>query len=46
MLFDPLEEQLDPPSGLVEKRDCQGWEVEIVGQEGESLASFGVYEFD
>ena len=35
MLFDPLEEELDSPSGLIELRDCEGGQLEIIGSESD-----------
>src|SRR5665213_1168711 len=35
MLFDPLEAELDSPSGLIELRDCEGGQLEIIGSESD-----------
>jgi hypothetical protein len=46
MLFDPLEEQLDLPTALVDLGDSEGRQREFVGQEDESSVQFGVVESD
>ena len=42
MLLDPPKEQLDLPPTFVKMRNCQCWQVEVVGQEHEPLARLGV----
>ncbi len=42
VLFDPFEEQFHPPAKPVEPGHGEGPEREVIGQEGESLAGFGV----
>lgn len=44
MLFEPFEEELDLPTLLVQSRDGQGREREVVGQEAKALACLGVDE--
>jgi len=44
VLFDPLEEQFDMPTILVQRGDCQRWQYKIVGQEYKSLFDLGVFE--
>ncbi len=44
VLFDPLEEQFDLPTILVQRGDCQRWQYKIVGQEYEGLFGLGVFE--
>ena len=46
MLLDPLEEQLDLPAALVERADGGRRQGELVGQEHQRLARFGVLEAD
>jgi len=46
VLLDPLEEQFDPPSALVNRGDGQRRQVEVVGQEDEPLASHGIEAAD
>ena len=46
MLFDPFEEDFDPPAAFVKLSDGQCRQTEIVGQEEETLVSFGVEETD
>jgi len=42
MLFDPFKEQLHLPAGFVELGDSQCWQGEVIGEEDESLPSFGI----
>ena len=44
MLLDPFEEQFDFPAGLVEMRDRQCRQVEVVGEKHQSLIGCGVVE--
>ena len=44
MLLDPLEKQLDLPAALVELRDGQRWQREVVGQEHQPPLVLGVVE--
>src|SRR3990172_1205066 len=46
MLLDPLEEQLDLPAQTIELRDRERGQGEVVGQEDEPLARFGIFECD
>ena len=46
MLFDPLEEQLDLPAALVESRDRERRQREVVGQEHEPSFALHVVERD
>lgn len=41
-MLDPLEEQLDLPAGLVDSGDRARSKPEVVGQEHEVLAGFGI----
>ena len=42
VLFDPFEEQLDLPAGLVEQTDSECREVEIVSQEDQCTLLFRI----
>jgi hypothetical protein len=42
ILFDPLEEQLYPPAALIESRDRQSRQVEVIRQEDKGLAALRV----
>src|ERR1700677_4128083 len=42
ILFDPLEEQLYPPAALIELRDRQSGQVEVIRQEDKGLAALRV----
>lgn len=42
VLLDPFEEQFDVPSTLVDGRDGQCWQFEVVGQESQRFAGFGI----
>src|SRR5208283_1451133 len=42
VLLNPLEEQLHAPAQLVECRDSQGGQVEVIGQKDQHLAVLGV----
>jgi hypothetical protein len=44
VLLDPLEEQLDPPSGLEQLRNGQGRQKMIVGQKDEPFPGGGIAE--
>ena len=46
MLFDPFEEDFDPPAAFVKLGDGQRWQAEIVGQKDQALVSFDVEESD
>jgi hypothetical protein len=46
MLLDSPEEQLHLPAALVERTDRQSWQRQLVGEEDERLARFGVFEAD
>ena len=46
MLLDPFEEQLDLPAALVQRRDDQGRQRSVVGQEDQRFAGFWVFEAD
>ncbi len=42
VLFDPFEEELHLPPGLVQLRDGEGRQREVVGEEDEVLAGLGI----
>ncbi len=42
VLLDPFEERLDLPAAFVEPCDGQGRQGEVVAQEGDGLAGFGI----
>ena len=42
MLLDPFEEQFDLPASAIELGDGQSWHGEVVGQEDQHLAGFGI----
>ena len=42
VLLDPFEEQFDVPPALVDGRNSQGRQFEVVGQEGQRFAGFGI----
>jgi hypothetical protein len=42
MLLDPLEEQLDLPSALVKSADGRGRQTELIGEEHQGFARFGI----
>ena len=42
MLLDPFKEQFDLPASAIELGDGQCWHGEVVGQEDERLAGFGI----
>ena len=42
VLFEPFEEQFDLPASAIEPADGQGWHGEMVGQDDERFAGFGV----
>jgi hypothetical protein len=42
MLLDPFEEQFDLPAAPIQLRDGQCWHGEVVGQEDQRLAGFGI----
>jgi len=46
MLLYPFEKQLDLPPAPIEIGDGDRWQREVVGQEYQSLACLGVFEFD
>ena len=46
VLLDPLEEQLDLPAASIKIGDGLGRELEVVGQEHQSLVSFGIQVAD
>lgn len=46
VLFNPFEEQLDAPTALVDGRDDQCCQGEIVGQESQRFAGLGIDEAD
>ena len=46
MLLDPFEKQLDLPPASIQLGDGERWQGEVVGQEHQPLAGFGVFESD
>ena len=46
VLLDPFEEQLDLPAAFVPSGNGQGRQGRVVGQEDQSLLSFGIFEAD
>ena len=44
MLLDPLEEQFHLPAAFVERRDGQGWQRRVVGEEDQGLAGIRILE--
>lgn len=42
MLLDPFEEEFDLPASAIELGDGQRWDGEVVGQEDQRLAGFGI----
>src|SRR6202035_2904184 len=46
MLLDPLEEQLDLPSALVEGADGRGRQTELIGEEHQSFSRLGIAQSD
>lgn len=46
ILFDPFEEKFDLPSAFVALCDRQSRKAKVVGQEGQTLATFGIDETD
>ena len=46
MLFDPFEKQFDSPATLVELRNRQRWQHQVVRQEDESLVGFDIEVMD
>ena len=46
VLFDPFKEKFDLPSAFVALCNCQSRKAKVVGQEGQSFATFGIDETD
>ena len=46
MLLDPLEEQLDLPSALVEGADGRGRQTELIGEEHQGFSRLGIAQPD
>jgi len=46
VLLDPFEKQFHLPAAFVQHSDGQGWQACVVGQEDQSLLSFGIFEPD
>ena len=44
MLLDPLEEQFDLPTTLVERRDGQSWQRRVVGEKDQRFSSLDIFE--
>ena len=42
VLFEPFEKQLDLPTGLVDFRDDDGLDLEVVGEEDQGLSGLGI----
>lgn len=46
VLLDPLEEQLDMPTTLIDMGDYNGWQTEMVGDKDKTFARCGIDETD
>ena len=46
MLFEPLEEQLDLPAGLIQLRDRERWHLKVIGREFKDFLRRAVAVFD
>src|SRR5262245_17640300 len=46
MLFDPLEKEFHTPAQSVQLGDRECWQCEVVREENEPLAGFGIVELD
>lgn len=46
VLFDPLEEQFDPPPGLINECYGKGWSRKVVGEKDQIFSGFGIAKVD
>ena len=46
MLFDLLEEQVDPPAALIQSGDAQGRQCHAIGQKYQRVARLHIFEFN